>query len=988
MLPDDINLGSICCGVVPDGLFPGQLVFGRTLFHAFGICTQENGDVKLLRAKTEPILKRIDNGTVFVIENAMPKANDKSLEIVSLIKNFQQKYSPVFRFNPENPQQTVHETTVQHYIDTGLSNPVKIPARRYSPAQCKAINDFLRMAIKRKLIRKSKSPWAAPAVLAPKKGGAWRFCIDYRQLNSITKKHAFPLPNIQDELQKAAGKNYYCSFDLIDGFWHIAMAPSSVEKTAFTVPNGIYEWLVMPFGLTNAPSTFQSFINEVLEPLRDVVAGMLDDVCTWGNSIEECAANAERVLKRFADFNLILNVRKCRAVLERPPPTTTTEIRSFLNAAGYLRDFVAGFAVMASPLYSLTGGEKNGYITLNAAQLSSWNAIKTAITSLPVLKPFNFNSISIIDCDASKEATGGVLLQPHPYQGNTRNDDKTLLQSPQIALYPVAYMSHKFTATQQRYSAQERELVAVVLCLQHWRYWVEGSEIIVRTDHESLTGYRTKTVGITNVLPDFLSRPPFPPQTSTPQVFPKNSYENPDDSTEIESNMGDINETLGAVNAESITDEDELAIDNLSRIDLHAIFEALRSRSPLPRRLVRFSNDFITRNNKLYYIENNALKEVPDHEILLDKAISTHKNIGHATAGILIAELRQYYWHPDIVLIGQEAIRTCERCQLLLAPNTSSLLLQPIPPALPLQRWGIDFTGPILGYQMLNAIDYATGYAISQLCSNTSHKVIIDFINNLIHISGVPAEMVSDNGSSFVAAETRAFLKRFDIKYYQTTPYHPRTNGRCERFNGTIKKIWTSVWAESVQLTAVGALQKALHIYNTRPSENGYSPHFLLFGVVRKLANPVPISFYVREQTEEENQALVSDLANRRKEQINMIRQSINSVKATQSHIRSLLAERKAFTRSFAKGVWVLRQRQRKHKFEPFYDGPFSIIGCHRGNTYTLMTPGGIVMANKYNGSRLFPAYQRENQPIRSLWYASNRLLKQDRDRIAREAGL
>ncbi|KAI0997071.1 hypothetical protein K3495_g11116 [Podosphaera aphanis] len=228
-----------------------------------------------------------------------------------------------------------------------------------------------------------------------------------------------------------------------------------------------------------------------------------------------------------------------------------------------------------------------------------------------------------------------------------------------------------------------------------------------------------------------------------------------------------------------------------------------------------------------------------------------HQNFGHVTAGILISELQQLYWHPDMVLISQETIRMCERCQLTLAPNIPSIPLQPIPPALPLQRWGIDFTGPILGYYLLNSIDYATGYSISHLCFSTNHETIINFIKNLIHTYGTPVEMISDNGSSFVAAETKAFLKRLNIKFHQTTPYHPRTNGPCEKFNGVIKKIWNSVCSQSKELSAEGALEKALQIYNTRPSQHGYSLHFLLFGVAPRLANPISSVFYTREETPE-----------------------------------------------------------------------------------------------------------------------------------------
>ncbi|RKF56755.1 putative tkp3 protein, partial [Erysiphe neolycopersici] len=156
--------------------------------------------------------------------------------------------------------------------------------------------------------------------------------------------------------------------------------------------------------------------------------------------------------------------------------------------------------------------------------------------------------------------------------------------------------------------------------------------------------------------------------------------------------------------------------------------------------------------------------------------------------------------------------------------------------------------------------------------------------------------MISDNGSSFIATETKAFLNRLSIKYHQTTPYHPRTNGRCEKFNGVIK-------ISGIPFAEV-ALQKALHIYNTRPSEHEYSPHYLLFGITPKLAIPSSSSFYTREETTEETEASIKDLALRKIEKLNMLRNPINSVKTSQSYIRSLLAEQKAHSRSFSKGDW------------------------------------------------------------------------------------
>jgi len=113
-------------------------------------------------------------------------------------------------------------------------------------------------------------------------------------------------------------------------------------------------------------------------------------------------------------------------------------------------------------------------------------------------------------------------------------------------------------------------------------------------------------------------------------------------------------------------------------------------------------------------------------------------------------------------------------------------------------------------------------------------------------------------------------------------------------------------------------------------------------------------------------------------------RQASNSQRAVTKEVRSYLNERKAQLKAFEKGDWVLRARQRKSKLEPYYDGPFSIASVNRrNNTYALTTPGGILLRFRYNGNDLFPAYVRDGQPVRSLWYASRTLLERDRQRYA-----
>ena len=340
-------------------------------------------------------------------------------KIVEMVAELRSLFPGVFdaRFRKQTLKIKVR---TEHIITTKSGRPIKIPPRRYSPAQEQAIREFINKAIRDGIIKKSKSPWSSPALLVPKKSKIdgqklWRFCVDYRALNADTVKHAHPLPNVADQIQRAAGYRFYCFLDLLDGFWQILMASPDRQKTAFSTPFGLYEWLVMAFGLANGPATFQAFMEEVLEPLRAFVAGLLDDICVWGDTLEELYSRVKMVLRRLAEYGLVLNVNKCEwfvshgrflgfiisregirsdpakisAILERPMPSTAIELRSFLNAAGYFRHFIENFAGYACVLYDLTGLPKGHKITLTLEQQQAWQKLRDALVQAPLLRPYD-----------------------------------------------------------------------------------------------------------------------------------------------------------------------------------------------------------------------------------------------------------------------------------------------------------------------------------------------------------------------------------------------------------------------------------------------------------------------------------------------------------------------------------------------------------------------------------------------------------------------
>jgi hypothetical protein len=177
---------------------------------------------------------------------------------------------------------------VDHAIDTGDMRPVNKNAFPLSVQQLKEQMKQVESLLQKGLIRESTSPWGAPVLFVAKKTGEWRMCIDYRALNALTVKNAYPLPRIQECIDKLGMATHLSIIDMVSGYWQMRVDEKDVPKIAFNTRSGKYEFLVMPFGLTNAPATFQILMNEILRPYIDkFVLVYLDDVLIYSNSEEE-----------------------------------------------------------------------------------------------------------------------------------------------------------------------------------------------------------------------------------------------------------------------------------------------------------------------------------------------------------------------------------------------------------------------------------------------------------------------------------------------------------------------------------------------------------------------------------------------------------------------------------------------------------------------------------------------------------------------------
>ena len=268
---------------------------------------------------------------------------------------------------------------VQHHVNTEAHPPINQPLRRIPYAHRAEMLKLVQSMLQNNIIQPSVSPWSSPVVLVKKKDGSLQFCIDYRRLNSITRRDVFPMPRIDDMLEQLQGKKIFTTLDAKSGYWQVQMDPASRDKTAFRTTNGLYEFLVMPFGLCNAPATFQQLIQQVLSGMGDdnpFCCAYIDDILVFSDSLEQHVQHLQQVFLRLRTVGLLLHPSKCQfaersvtylshivsqngispdpgkvdAVQQFPIPTTLKAVRQFLGLASYYRRFVPNFAKIAGDI--------------------------------------------------------------------------------------------------------------------------------------------------------------------------------------------------------------------------------------------------------------------------------------------------------------------------------------------------------------------------------------------------------------------------------------------------------------------------------------------------------------------------------------------------------------------------------------------------------------------------------------------------------------
>lgn len=385
---------------------------------------------------------------------------------------------------------------VKHTIRTSDNEPIFTKSFRHPHNMQEEIQRQISKLLQDKIIRPSVSPYSSPVWIVPKKVDAsqkkkYRMVIDYRRLNDKTIEDKYPLPKIEEILDNLGKCTYFTTLDLAQGFHQIEMHPDSIEKTAFTVNNGHYEYLRMPFGLKNAPATFQRMMDNVLRDYQYKTCFVyMDDIVIFSKSLQDHLTHLSQIFQRLRETNLkiqldkseflrkevsflghiitpdgiIPNPLKIEAIQKYPLPRTTKEIKSYLGLVGYYRKFIPNFAKLTQPMSKCL--RKTEKIDPNDHDYrEAFRITKDAISNAPVLIYPDFSKPFTLTTDASNVALGSVLSQQNR---------------------PVAYYSRTLNSAEKNYSTIEKELVSILASCKHFRPYLFGKKFTIETDHNPL----------------------------------------------------------------------------------------------------------------------------------------------------------------------------------------------------------------------------------------------------------------------------------------------------------------------------------------------------------------------------------------------------------------------------------------------------------------------------------------------------------------------
>jgi len=734
---------------------------------------------------------------------------------------------------------------VTHEIDIGNAKPVKQRYYAVSPVIQKLLYDELDRMLALGVIEESNSSWSSPVTLVRKPNGKVRLCLDARELNKVTVKAAYPLPLIDGLLGRLDQTKFISSIDLKDAFWQIPLCPQSRDKTAFTVPGRpLYQFTVMPFGLCNAPQTMCRLMHLVIpHHLHDRIFVYLDDLLITSATFDEHITLLSEVAQRLAKANLTINVEKSkfvlrqvkylgylvgegclrsdpdkvRAIVEFPVPKTAKQIRRFLGMSGWYRRFIQNYAILATPLTNLL--KKGIKINWSAEAQSSFDALKDALITAPVLAHPNFTEPFYIQCDASSTGVGSVLFQ-------LTSDG---------AERPIAFLSQKLNAAQRNYSVTELECYAAVLSVKKFRAYIEGYEFTIITDHASLQWLMSQ-----KELSGRLARWSLKLQAFNFRIRHKKGSQNV------------VADAMSRVFADEICTMSQSDSDIPLHLDLNSPhFNDIdyQSRIQLLEKSPKTQSNLRSVDGKLYYTPEFGIArldtDLPHYKLfvpsplVLDLIKQAHVPPTSAHLGVAktLERLKRYYYWPKMSQTVYNFVTSCESCKQNKPAN--QILRPPMGAQFeavrPFQRIYADFIGPFPRTKAGNTfiliiLDSYSRFVLVQAFRQATATSLCEFLEKRVfNVFSTPETLLTDNGRQFESKCLQELLIKYGVKHIKTPKYSPQSNA-SERVNRSIICAIRAYIKESHKEWDLHLQEVVSALRNVVHSSTKYSPHYLVFG--------------------------------------------------------------------------------------------------------------------------------------------------------------
>ena len=690
-------------------------------------------------------------------------------------------------------------------------------------------------------IEPSDAAYGSPVLFAKKPGGGWRFCIDYRKLNAITKKDAYPPPLIGETIRRIGKAKVFTKLDIRQAFHRIRIHPDSEDLTTFKTRYGNYRMKVLPFGLTNGPATFQRYLNEVLFDILDVyVTAYMDDILIFSEDPKSHDEHVKEVLRRLRKAGLQADIKKSefsvmetrflgqivstkglrtdpekvRTILEWEAPKRKKALRSFLGLANYYRQFISGYSRIARPLTRLTSVKEPW--SWGSNEQAAFEALKQAVASAPALVHYDPEAETRVETDASGEVVAGVMHQ---------KDKKG-------KWHPVAFYSHAMTSAEANYGIPDKEMLAVITALKEWHpeLILLQKPFTVVTDQQALRYFSEKKTlserqvrwsetisqyhftfewrpGKDNIVADALSRKQEdlitlkakreserwltlipeshrPALTREPEALEtreNNLKAQPGDPVDAAILKRPSVNTLEA-------EEDDL---------MEVLREANRATREDPRQAAAWElaaqsdeGPWRVEDGLLTWEGRLLVPDTGEWRAKLLKLVHNTPVTAHPGKNKTRKLVRQRFYWKGMSSDVDRYVANCKTCRRTSTPRDKTPgMLHPLPvPDRPWQHISMDFkTFPKDDDGRDNALVVVDrlgkrAYTIPCTKSVTAEETAWLYYDRIWRIYGTPETVVSDRGPQFVSAFAKELCNLTGVKQKLSTAHHPQTDGNTERY--------------------------------------------------------------------------------------------------------------------------------------------------------------------------------------------------------------